>query len=44
MVNQYVLKGSSLATPKGHARATYRNFFPTTARWQFTGIRLTRDP
>jgi ergothioneine biosynthesis protein EgtB len=44
MVNQYVLKGSSLATPQGHDRDTYRNFFPTTARWQFTGIRLARDP
>ena len=43
MVNQYVLKGSSLVTPKGHARVTYRNFFPTMARWQFTGIRLARD-
>jgi formylglycine-generating enzyme required for sulfatase activity len=43
MVNQYVLKGSSRVTPKGHARMTYRNFFPATARWQFTGIRLARD-
>ena len=43
MVNQYVLKGSSLVTPEGHARVTYRNFFPTMARWQFTGIRLARD-
>ena len=43
MVNQYVLKGSSRVTPKGHARLTYRNFFPATARWQFTGIRLARD-
>jgi ergothioneine biosynthesis protein EgtB len=42
MVNQYVLRGSSLATPAGHSRATYRNFFPTTASWQFTGIRLAR--
>jgi ergothioneine biosynthesis protein EgtB len=42
MVNQYVLRGSSLATPPGHARATYRNFFPTDTRWQFTGIRLAR--
>jgi ergothioneine biosynthesis protein EgtB len=42
MVNQYVLRGSSLATPAGHSRATYRNFFPTAARWQFTGIRLAR--
>ena len=42
MVNQYVLRGSSLATPAGHARASYRNFFPAGARWQFTGIRLAR--
>ncbi|MGO4381055.1 ergothioneine biosynthesis protein EgtB [Pseudoduganella sp. RAF53_2] len=42
MVNQYVLRGSSQATPSGHARASYRNFFPATARWQFTGIRLAR--
>jgi ergothioneine biosynthesis protein EgtB len=42
MVNQYVLRGASLATPDGHSRPTYRNFFPTDARWQFTGIRLAR--
>jgi ergothioneine biosynthesis protein EgtB len=43
MVNQYVLRGGSFATPAGHTRLTYRNFFPATARWQFSGIRLARD-
>ncbi|HYD79163.1 MAG TPA: ergothioneine biosynthesis protein EgtB [Paucimonas sp.] len=42
MVNQYVLRGSSLATPAGHARPTYRNFFPAGTRWQFAGIRLAK--
>ena len=43
MVGQQVLRGSSLATPPGHARKTYRNFFPPSARWQFSGVRLARD-
>ena len=43
MCSQYVLRGSSCATPAGHARRSYRNFFPPGARWQFTGIRLARD-
>ncbi len=43
MVNQHVLRGSSFATPHGHARNTYRNFFPPNARWVFSGVRLARS-
>lgn len=43
MVNQMVLRGSSAYTPPGHSRMTYRNFFPTHARWQMTGLRLAKD-
>jgi ergothioneine biosynthesis protein EgtB len=43
MVNQMVLRGSCFATPPGHARRTYRNFFPAHVRWPFTGLRLARD-
>ncbi len=42
MINQMVLRGASVATPAGHSRKTYRNFFHTQHRWQFTGIRLVK--
>lgn len=42
MVNQKVLRGASELTSPGHSRITYRNFFQTNLRWQFTGIRLAK--
>lgn len=42
MVDQMVLRGASVATPEGHSRTTYRNFFKSNQRWQFSGIRLVK--
>jgi formylglycine-generating enzyme required for sulfatase activity len=43
MVNQQILRGGSAFSPRSHLRASYRNYFPPSARWQLSGIRLAKD-
>jgi formylglycine-generating enzyme required for sulfatase activity len=43
MTSQFVLRGSAFLTPDGHARPSYRNFFPPASRWMASGLRLARD-